>query len=177
MSKMPRGDRRAVAIAIALSLTSCTGWNDPLPLIPSQNLNPATGATVKSTEETGFITVSTKGDTYIAAVDGIRLPSRNRRPVLLAPGKHELSVTFQFGAFGAMTMISAELNAGATYLVKGVKEAPCYAKFWLQDGSGAILGGQQVVPFTSASAVVPITSGSTFMNLDVGPLVFSAICQ
>jgi hypothetical protein len=94
-------------------------------------LTGATGATVTMSDNQAGGKVP-DGDTRVVTVDGQTVSPTDFDKVVLPPGPHTLGVKYNGATAIATIPISATLQAGDTYEVKGVRTGPCDAELWLQ---------------------------------------------
>jgi hypothetical protein len=94
-------------------------------------LTGATGATVTMSDNQAGGKVP-DGDTRVVTVDGQPVDPMAFDKVVLPPGPHTLGVKYNGAAAIATVPISATLQAGDSYEVKGARTGPCDAELWLQ---------------------------------------------
>jgi hypothetical protein len=95
-------------------------------------LNGANGATVSMSDNQAGGKVP-DGDTRVVTVDGQTVSPTEWDKIVLPPGTHTLGVKYNGVAAIATVPISATLQAGDNYQVKGVRTGPCDAELWLEE--------------------------------------------
>lgn len=137
-------------IAALVALTACA-TSEPYVFAPG--VTGSNGATVMSSSKK-FGLIFATDETHVIAVDGEPIPTLGLRPILLAPGEHELGVRFEFGAFAASDILSVDLKSAGIYAVRGEKQGPCTVWLWVQDQkTGEVLGKKQLARLTGAFVV------------------------